>query len=298
MKRSCLLIFIFCNIISFPSISQAVIAQGVGASRASALNSAFRQAVEDAAGTFIESRTVVECGELVKDEIVSHARGYVSEYTLLNEKKESDGTYLLEIDATVDNGLINQHVEALEILMTMTGHHKVVIFGIDDDMHSISSIIDEFVPLRETVEKVFHEKFRFDVMDWATLRAKHPEVSGKLDRNAAIRFAKRVGADLAVMVKLNAEPKPGRIEGSAYSRGGSTLGCLFSRQGSRCFQDIPSAQQGNPKDYSIHQRGKRERFRYLCVVGPKNGGRLAAGSRSAKGIAVFHHVYRFSPGNG
>ncbi|XPS84816.1 hypothetical protein Dvar_28340 [Desulfosarcina variabilis str. Montpellier] len=213
LKKIYLIIFIFCNLAFLPAISQAVIVQGTGVSRANALTNAFRQAVEEAAGVFIETRTVVEYGELIKDEIVSHARGYVSHYHILNEKNESDGTYFIEIDATVDSGLINQHVEDLEILMSMTGHPKVVIFGIDDDMQSISSIIDEFAPLKKTVVHVFHEKFRFDVMDWDTLRAKHLDVSGKLDKKAAILFAKQVGAELAVMVKLNAKPKKECIEG-------------------------------------------------------------------------------------
>ena len=213
MKRGYLFIYFFCNIVFIPAISKAVIVQGIGISRTNALTNAFRQAVEEAAGVFIETRIDVKYGELTKDEIVSYARGYVSGYKIVNEKKESDCTYFIEIDATVDNGLINQHVEALEILMTMTGHPKVVIFGIDDDMQSISSIIDEFAPLKKTVTQVFHEKFRFDVMDWATLRAKHPNVSGKLNKKAAIFFAKRVGAELAVMVKLNAKPKNEIIEG-------------------------------------------------------------------------------------
>ena len=213
LKRSYRFIFIFCILAFLPTISQAVIVQGSGVSRANALTNALRQAVEEAAGVFIETRTVVEYGELIKDEIVSHARGYVSHYQIVNEKKESDGTFFIEIDATVNSGLINQHIEALEILMSMAGHPKVVIFGIDDDMQSISSIIDEFTPLKKTVINVFHEKFRFDVMDWETLRAKHPDGSGKLDKKAAILFARQVGAELAVMVKLNAKPAKACIEG-------------------------------------------------------------------------------------
>ena len=213
LKRSYLFILIFCMLAFLPAISQAVIVQGTGVSRANALANAFRQAVEETAGVFIETRTVVEYGELIKDEIVSHARGYVSHYLIINEKEEPDGIYFIEIDATVDSGLINQHVEDLEILMSMAGHPKVVIFGIDDDMQSISTIIDEFAPLTKTVVDVFHEKFRFDVMDWETLLAKHPEVSGKLDKKAAVLFARQAGAELAVMIKLNAKPKKEDIEG-------------------------------------------------------------------------------------
>lgn len=213
LKRSYLFIFICCYIVLLPAASQAVIVQGTGVSRANALTNAFRRAVEEAAGVFIETRTVVEYGELIKDEIVSHARGYVSHYMIVNEKKESDGTYFIEIDADVNSGLINQHIEALEILMSMAGHPKVVIFGIDDDMQSISTIIDEFAPLKKSVINVFHEKFRFDVMDWETLRAQHPDGSGKLDKKAAVLFARQVGAELAVMVKLNAKPKKACIEG-------------------------------------------------------------------------------------
>ncbi len=212
-KRRCLFIFIFCSIFYFPASGHAAVAEGLGVSRADALNNAFRQVVEETAGTFIEAETVVENGELIKDQIVAHARGYVTSYTILGEKKESDGTYYIKIDATVDNGLINQHVEALEILMAMTGHPKVIVFGLDDDMHSISTVIDEFSPLKKSITQVFHEKFRFDVVDWAVLRKKYPDVGGKLDKKESISFARRVGADLAVMVKLNANPEKESIEG-------------------------------------------------------------------------------------
>jgi hypothetical protein len=50
-------------------------------------------------------------------------------------------------------------------------------------------------------------------MDWETLRAKHPDGNGKLDKKAAVLFARQVGAELAVMVKLNAKPKKEYIEG-------------------------------------------------------------------------------------
>ncbi|WP_321494701.1 hypothetical protein [uncultured Desulfobacter sp.] len=214
IKRISLFIFIFFTLVLLPAISQAVIVEGGGISGADALNNAFRQAVEETAGTFIASRTVVESGELIKDEIAAHAIGYVTSYDVLDEKKESDGTYYIKIDAAVDNGLINEHIEALEILMAMTGHPKVIVFGLDDDMHSISTIIDEFAPLKKTVTQVFHDKFRFDVLEWETLRKKYPDVVGKLDRKESIAFARRVGAELAVMVKLNAKPEKDGIEGA------------------------------------------------------------------------------------
>lgn len=202
MVKKIFFLSLVCFMIAQP-VWAGIEAKGYGATASQALNSALQQAVESVVGAHIRSQTVVKDFQVVKDEIITHAKGYVSSYTVINQGKDSSGTYFIKINAEVKKGLIIDSIESLEILMKMTGHPKVLIFGIDDDMDSISAVIDEFKQLTTPLVDVFREKFRFDVLDWNTLRADYKHVTGKLDRRKSIQFASQVKTDFAVMAKLN-----------------------------------------------------------------------------------------------
>ncbi|MBF0275171.1 MAG: hypothetical protein HQK84_08075 [Nitrospinae bacterium] len=191
-----------------PATGNATISKGLGVSPSSALNAALQKAVESELGVYMDSQTITENFEIVKDEIVSHSKGYVSSYKVLREGKHNDGTYFIKIDAVVNQGLVKIHLDdSLEILMKMSGHPKLLVFGLDDDMNSISSIIDQFQPLTKEVVRVFKERFRFDVLDLNTLKTQDGYVSGKFSRKEMLKFAQKVKADFIVMVKVNINRK-------------------------------------------------------------------------------------------
>ena len=70
------------------------------AAKKAALDEAKRAAVEQV-GTEVVSKTVVENFELVKDQIVSRAKGYVHDVKILEEGRR-EGSYFVKIQATVD----------------------------------------------------------------------------------------------------------------------------------------------------------------------------------------------------
>ncbi len=70
------------------------------AAKKAALDEAKRAAVEQV-GTEVVSKTVVENFELVKDQIVSRAKGYVHNVKILEEGRR-EGSYFVKIQATVD----------------------------------------------------------------------------------------------------------------------------------------------------------------------------------------------------
>jgi len=69
--------------------------------RDEALRDAMRNAVEQAAGVFIAAQSETQNYQLVKDVIFSRARGFVQKYTILSEKRDDDGVYVVEIRAVV-----------------------------------------------------------------------------------------------------------------------------------------------------------------------------------------------------
>lgn len=70
--------------------------------REKALAEAKRAAIEQALGASIESRTVVEDFQVVKDQIFSRSSGYLSDLKILEENKTTLGTYEVKIQAAVE----------------------------------------------------------------------------------------------------------------------------------------------------------------------------------------------------
>lgn len=212
MNRIIMLV-VGCLLALAPMKAGAVVVEGMGDTPELALKNAYQVAVEMVVGTAIAGSTVVESGRLIKDQIVTHSKGYVSSYTVLRRSTFPAGGHLVEIDAQVDEGLIKDQVESLEILMKMTGHPKALVFGIDDDIDSVG-VTDLFIPLTDTVVEVFKEKFRFDVLDWNLLRKNHRGLGGKLALRDAVALARMKGVEILVMVKLNARAEREALRGA------------------------------------------------------------------------------------
>lgn len=92
------------------SMATTVIADGQGKTLQEAEKVAMRNAVEEAVGSLIHSKTTVSMNEVLTDEIYAISEGYVKNYTLLNKKVVSDGIYVrasVEVDTSPDSKLMN-----------------------------------------------------------------------------------------------------------------------------------------------------------------------------------------------
>ena len=85
-------------------------AEGTGATKMEALHSAWMEAVRQGVGMFMASKT-----ELVNDklteQIVTHSRGQVNAYQIVEERKGSDGWHL-KIKARIDKDILQETAEA------------------------------------------------------------------------------------------------------------------------------------------------------------------------------------------
>jgi hypothetical protein len=59
---------------------------GVGSSREDALHDAFRKAVEDTLGIYVQGETQVTNYRVTRDEILARSQGYVRNYEVLSER--------------------------------------------------------------------------------------------------------------------------------------------------------------------------------------------------------------------
>ena len=189
-----------------PVFAGAVQVQGMGADRDHALTNALQVAVEQVVGVTVKSSTDVVDFQVIKDEIVTHSKGYVKSYKILEETKEADGGFTVVVDAQVDAGQIENHAQTLEILMKMAGHPRILVFGDDSDIDAVPAGTEIFEPLVAAVAKVFRDKFRFEVVDWPLMKTRFKDLPGKLDKNVAVANRSRLQADYYVSVELEMIP--------------------------------------------------------------------------------------------
>ena len=183
----------------------AVQATGFGVDRDHALTNAFQKAIEAAVGVDVQSNSLVDNFMLIKDEIITHSKGYVTSYDIISEDKEPGGGYKVVVNAQVDQGAIGDHIKTLDILMKMAGHPRLLVFGTDDDLDSVPANGELFAPLVSEVSDVFSKKFRFEVVDWASAKSKYKDIPGRMTPETAAKANKTLRCDMFVTVKLNLE---------------------------------------------------------------------------------------------
>ncbi|WP_415713258.1 hypothetical protein [Maridesulfovibrio sp.] len=181
------------------STALAVEATGEGIDRHQALNSALRTAVEMQIGTAVASDSLVESGVLVRDEIASHSKGYISSYKILREGATADG-YAITIDAVVNSKLMYSDYTTLAILQKMSGLPRLLIFGSGAGFNSVPA--QSMKELVHAVSDTFGKKFQFEVIDWPMSRAKYSEIEGSMNLRKAAKFNGLLKADYVVTVEL------------------------------------------------------------------------------------------------
>jgi hypothetical protein len=98
-----------------------------GMSRKEAVNNALRKAVEEAAGSFIYSRSQAEDFALVRDTVLSRAAGFVQEHRVVSASEMPDGTWEVRVNATVSVQGIEDTWGAVTSLLDQVGRPKVMV---------------------------------------------------------------------------------------------------------------------------------------------------------------------------
>ena len=109
MARGLLTLSALC-LLSAPAAAQSVVVDGVGADERAALIDASRAAVEQVAGTFIDSRTLVENAAVKLDQIYTKAKGFVTGTEILAKEQQGGLVHLrarIDVDTDPDAKLMN-----------------------------------------------------------------------------------------------------------------------------------------------------------------------------------------------
>ncbi len=178
---------------------------GMGVNKDQALNRAFQAAVEQVYGVAVASSTISEDFALLRDEVATHASGYVTGYELVEEKTDPDGVVEVVIEAEVNDELLLDHAQTTELIMRMVGKPTVFVVGDDTELGAVAAANEQFTRLVDQVEKVLSHAFSFQVADWGTLRKTHPNLRGALTPEKALKLRKQLDADYLVSVALTLE---------------------------------------------------------------------------------------------
>ncbi|MBE6370524.1 MAG: hypothetical protein E7055_00425 [Lentisphaerae bacterium] len=97
--RVCILFF-SCAVMELTAAPVTV--SGNGTTREAALQDAFKEAVRQGIGTYIESSTMIRNDAIIRENLIEFAYGYVDNYKVLSESKQRE-TYTVKIEADVSN---------------------------------------------------------------------------------------------------------------------------------------------------------------------------------------------------
>lgn len=113
------------------AFAQTVTVDGVGVDRDSAMRDAARMAVEQVAGMYINSNTVVSNTSVELDEILSHAQGYVQNIQVISESVNG-GEYRIRANVDVNTDANSAFMKRLDAVMRM-GDPRIGVVILSDD---------------------------------------------------------------------------------------------------------------------------------------------------------------------
>jgi len=186
--------------------------------RESAIQNAFRRAVEQAVGVMIESESVVNNFELVKDKICSQSAGYIKKYTITKENFEGE-TCTVEIKALVSKVKLEKGLDSHGLMMKKMGKPRIVMLlseqSVTQDKPSYwwgGNAIDMGVAENTIVTKLLRKDFNFVDRDSILANLKQEGLEGKLYAN--------ISDDAAMRVLASGEAEVAII-GQAYAKAGT-----------------------------------------------------------------------------
>ncbi len=165
-----------------------------------AVRDAQRSAVEQGAGTFVQSETEIKNFEVQKDEIFTHTEGFIAGFEIL-EKSKKDDFYTVKIKSEISLDKVKDRLIAMKILLESLEKPKLMVL-IDEDY---SGLEIEGMRLAETEMISLLQKKGFEIVDKAQVEAANQMGQSKQalagNENAAKALGMMFGAQYVVLGK-------------------------------------------------------------------------------------------------
>lgn len=181
-----LAVFVLAMFCAFSAFAKQVTADGFGSTVRSAEQDALRNAVESAMGTVVDSHTLSEEHLLIEDRVLTHSRGYITDYKVQENKKIRDGwrvRILADVDIKADSKLMSDLVKLGIIDLSLRNPRIGVLMfeeawtddGIPAETAMVKSFIDNgFEQVVNTDDFAMYRRdaWRYDIAKLRMLAAK------------------------------------------------------------------------------------------------------------------------------
>lgn len=134
---------------------------GEGKTKQDAISVALRNAIEQAFGTFISSKTEILNDNLIKDEIISVSNGNIQKYEILAEGQLPSGEYYNSVKATVSVSKLTSFCESKGINVEFKG--SLFAFNIKQQMLNEENELKAIENMAEIIKKIAHKSFNYKI---------------------------------------------------------------------------------------------------------------------------------------
>lgn len=101
------------------AIAKVVVVEGVGATSGEAITDAFRSAVRQVVGIYVDSETLVSNDELIEDKVLTLSNGFVREWSRIpGSEITSNGLCRIKIKAAVERKLLVEKLQAVNVTLS------------------------------------------------------------------------------------------------------------------------------------------------------------------------------------
>jgi hypothetical protein len=158
------ILFIFSPLIVLAQDADKIvtlIVSGQGKTQDEAKQNALRNAIEQAFGTFISSKTEILNDNLVKDEIVSVSNGNIQKFEVISELNTPNDGFIISVSATVSVSKLTSFIESKGISAEFKGN--LFAFNIKQQIFNEQNEIKAIKDLFDIVQSVSMKSFDYSL---------------------------------------------------------------------------------------------------------------------------------------
>lgn len=146
------------SLASTQDIRNSILVDAVGESEVKAIKNALSKAVEQSVGVLVESETLVENYQVVKDKILTYSDGFVDDYRVISSVKEGSH-WLVQLEASVAQKKLREKIETIGIPTRKVSGQKIFAEAITKSTRDK----DALQLLSSTFEKSINDVLEFQL---------------------------------------------------------------------------------------------------------------------------------------
>ena len=212
IRKVLILFFLIMTTYAFSQTSQfmhdhnvtEVEVEGTGSNRNAAISDAQRNAIATAVGTYLTSEQEMQNYMTVRDQILSKSEGFIKSFSVIEQIRESDGSWTVKISAAVAKDMVLSDLEALGILLSQLGNPSILVFyaprGVPYDQRFTEQAINQINQYFTTHRYSVYDLDQLNAMIEADLMMKEASIGEDVDM--AQILAKQLKTDIYVTVSL------------------------------------------------------------------------------------------------